>query len=125
MNNMSHFWPEHVKTHKTMSALAKHMFDSYKHFCVDHKSNSFCNCLTTRWLQQWSGSVAFTTPASSKASSWVCICIHYVDLSEMPDGTLRDNMLSKILYGIQIGQCAIEHIANLFFWDYHELSSSE
>ena len=32
-----------------MLEQAKHIFDTFEYFWVDHKSNLFCNCLATRW----------------------------------------------------------------------------
>ena len=32
-----------------MLEQAKHIFDTFEYFWVDHKSKFFCNCLATRW----------------------------------------------------------------------------
>ena len=32
-----------------MLEQAKHIFDIFEYFWVDHKSKTFCNCLATRW----------------------------------------------------------------------------
>ena len=44
-----HCWLEHVRNSKKMAAQAKHIFDTFEYFRVDHKSKFFCNCLVTRW----------------------------------------------------------------------------
>ena len=42
-------WLEHVRNSKKMLKQAKHIFDTFEYFWVDHKSKFFCNCLATRW----------------------------------------------------------------------------
>ena len=37
------------ETLKKMLKQAKHIFDTFEYFWVDHKSKNFCNCLATRW----------------------------------------------------------------------------
>ena len=44
----THCWLEHVWNSKKMLAQAKHIFDTFEYFWVDHES-FFCNCLATRW----------------------------------------------------------------------------
>ena len=47
--NLLHCWLEHVWNSEKILAQAKHIFDTFEYFWVDHKSKFFCNYLVTRW----------------------------------------------------------------------------